>query len=72
MAKKVTLRNKIPGDAAYAHGFDALDVGFGGFGAFSGVAFADGCGNGAGVHQGVVEDGPAEMPLTSRLVMRLV
>ena len=56
MAKKVTLRDKVPGDAAYAHGFDALDVGLGGLGAFSGVR---GYRHGAGVYKGVVKDGPA-------------
>jgi hypothetical protein len=29
MAKKVARRDKAPGNAAFDHGFDALDVGFG-------------------------------------------
>ena len=59
MAEKIALRDKVPGDATYAHGFDALDVGLGGLGAFGGVALAKGCGYGTGVHHGVLEDGPA-------------
>jgi len=58
MAKKITFRDKVSGDAAYAHGFDALDVVFSGLCAFSGVALAKGGGHGAGVHHSVVEDGP--------------
>ena len=61
MAKKITFRDKVSGDAAYAHGFDALDVVFSGLCSFRGVAIADDCGHGTGVHQGVVEDGPARV-----------
>jgi hypothetical protein len=59
MAKKAALRDKVPGDAAYAHGFNALDVGSCGLDAFGGVARANGCRYGTGVHQGVIEDWPA-------------
>ena len=42
MAKEVPVRDKIPGDAAYAHGLDPLDVGFGRLGPFGGVARLNG------------------------------
>jgi hypothetical protein len=42
MAKEVPVRDKIPGDAAYAHGLDPLDVGFGRLGPFGGVALLNG------------------------------
>ena len=59
MAKNVAFRDKVPGDTAYAHGFDALDVGSGRLGAFRGVALAENCRYGTGADQGVIEDGPA-------------
>jgi hypothetical protein len=59
--KNVAFRDKVPGDAAYAHGFDALDVGSGGLGAFCGGACADDCRYGTGAVQGVIEDGHASV-----------